>query len=143
MIVGVTFRRPEKQVLRPMSSTSSLPPEARRPARKAFRIGGDRGGQYLERDVVTEPCIVRAIDIAHATGAEGRQDLIATDALTRGEVHGEAGSYSGEAITGPKVYPESFVCDGTCTRRAAARTPRRPPPGAERPSSLTAMPSPR
>ena len=58
-------------------------------SRQALRIGGDLGRQHLERDIAAEPRIVRAIDVAHPAGTEGRQDLVGADALTLREVHGE------------------------------------------------------
>ena len=40
----------------------------------ALRIGGEVRGQNLDRDVATEPAVARAIDLAHAAGAERRDD---------------------------------------------------------------------
>ena len=57
-------------------------------AGKALGIGGDVGGEYLERGVAAKPRIVRAIDVAHASGTQGRQNLVASDVPAVGEVHG-------------------------------------------------------
>ena len=40
-------------------------------AREPLRIGGERGRQDLDRDVAIELGIARAIDLAHAAGADG------------------------------------------------------------------------
>ena len=40
-------------------------------AAEAIGIVGERGGQDLDRDVAAEPRVARAIDLAHAAGAEG------------------------------------------------------------------------
>ena len=48
-------------------------------------VVGKGGGQYLDRDVAIEPGIARAIDLAHAAGAEGREDFIGTEARAGGQ----------------------------------------------------------
>ena len=48
-------------------------------SRQAFRVRGYAGGQYLERNVTTEAAIPRPIHLAHAAGAERRDDVVATE----------------------------------------------------------------
>ena len=50
--------------------------EAMQPA----RVGGERFGDQLDRDVAPEPRIARAVDLAHAAGANPADDLVRTDA---------------------------------------------------------------
>ena len=54
-------------------------------SRQAFRVRGHAGRQDLERDVTTEAAIPRPIHLAHAAGAERRDDVVST----------ESGAYEG------------------------------------------------
>ena len=45
-------------------------------AREPLGIGDERVGQDLDGDVPLQPRVARAIDFAHAAGAEGDDDLI-------------------------------------------------------------------
>ena len=56
-------------------------------AAQAIGVGGERGGQDLDRHVAPEPRIARAIDLAHAAGAERRDDLVRAEADTRSQGH--------------------------------------------------------
>ena len=47
--------------------------------REPLGIGGERLGQDLDRDVATELRVARAIDLAHAAGPEGGEDLVRAD----------------------------------------------------------------
>ena len=51
-------------------------------------IGRQRRGQHLDRDVAPEPRVAGAIDLAHSTRAERRDDLVGTQARSGGEAHG-------------------------------------------------------
>src|SRR5262249_22718115 len=62
---------------------ASLTTEPRQP----IGIGRERRRQDLQRDVTIELQIARAIDLAHAAGAELRGDLIGAEASTRSERH--------------------------------------------------------
>jgi hypothetical protein len=44
--------------------------------------------QHLDRDVAIQPRIARAIDLAHAAGAEGGNDLVRTEAAAGTQRHG-------------------------------------------------------
>ncbi len=44
-------------------------------------------GQHLDRDVAAEARIPRAVHLAHAADAEGRDDLVGTDARARRDRH--------------------------------------------------------
>jgi hypothetical protein len=56
-------------------------------SRQAFRVRGDAGKQYLERNVTTEAAIPRPIHFAHAAGAERRDDVVATESEACEEGH--------------------------------------------------------
>jgi hypothetical protein len=43
-----------------------------------FGLGGNRLGEQLQRDVTAEPRVDRPIDLAHAPGADGGDDLVRT-----------------------------------------------------------------
>ena len=45
-------------------------------ARAAIRIAGNAGRQDLDRDVAIEPRVARAVDLAHAAGADRGDHLI-------------------------------------------------------------------
>src|SRR5690349_15646282 len=47
--------------------------------RQAIRIAGQGGGQHLDRDRSLEIAVGRAIDLAHATGADGGNDFVRAD----------------------------------------------------------------
>ena len=55
--------------------------------------GGDRRGQHLDGHVAAEPRIPRAEHLAHAPGADGRDDLVGAKACAGGYRH--RGDYSG------------------------------------------------
>ena len=57
--------------------------------REAIRVGGERHGENLDRNVAPQLGIARAIDLAHAAGAEG-----------------------GKASYGPSRVPDCNVTDG-------------------------------
>ena len=54
---------------------------------EAVGVGGERDGQDLDRHVTTQPRIARAIDLAHAAGADDRDDFIGAEPLAGGEGH--------------------------------------------------------
>ena len=49
-------------------------------------------GKHLECDAAPELCVTRAINFAHAAGAERRDDLVRAEACTGGQGHGDADS---------------------------------------------------
>ena len=51
-----------------------------REAREAIRIVSDSRQQHLDRDVAIQLRIAGAIHLAHASGAEGGEDFVRTDA---------------------------------------------------------------
>ena len=63
-------------------------------SREAFAIVGDIGGQDLDRHFALQLRIARAIDLAHAAGAELADDFVHADPLTRGEGHWGCADYS-------------------------------------------------
>ena len=46
------------------------------------RIGREVPGQHLDGDIAIELVVSRAVDFAHATGTEGRDDLVRAHAGT-------------------------------------------------------------
>ncbi len=50
-------------------------------------VRGERGRQDLDCDFATQPWILRPVHLSHPTGAERREDLVGTDAITGGERH--------------------------------------------------------
>ena len=57
---------------------------AREP-RQPIRIAGERIGQDLQRDVAIELRVARAIDLAHAPGADDGEDLVRAEACAGSE----------------------------------------------------------
>src|SRR5437899_2661517 len=41
-----------------------------------LRVFRKRGGEHLHRDGAIEPRVARTVDLAHAAGADGRDDLV-------------------------------------------------------------------
>ena len=52
-----------------------------------LRIGGERVGQDLDRDGAVEPRVAGLVHLAHAAGAERRDDLVRAETGTRCEGH--------------------------------------------------------
>src|SRR5882762_1542703 len=82
---------------------------------EAIGIERERVRDDLQRDVATELRIARAIDLAHAAGAERRQDFVRAEACASGQAHAyflsPAAQFSTTAIgiVRPAVSP-----DGGC-----------------------------
>jgi len=55
--------------------------------RHALRVVGERVRQDLDRGIAMQPCIARPIDLAHAAGADQRDDFVGTDNCARRETH--------------------------------------------------------
>jgi len=47
----------------------------------------EKGRQDLDRDFATQPWILRPVHLSHPTGAQRREYLVGTDAITGGERH--------------------------------------------------------
>ena len=58
-----------------------------REAGEAIGIGSERLRQDLDRDVAIEPRVARAIDLAHAAGAEQRDDFVDVETRAGREEH--------------------------------------------------------
>ena len=56
-------------------------------SREPFRVSGDKVGENLDRDVAIQPCIARAVHLAHAPGAKGRKDLVWSESNSGGKSH--------------------------------------------------------
>ena len=50
-------------------------------------VARERSGERLERDVATQAHVARAVDLAHAAGAERLDDLVRAEARAGGEGH--------------------------------------------------------
>ena len=55
--------------------------------RERVRVPGERGGEDFYGNFPIEPRIACAIDFAHATGAEGGEDVVWSQAGTGGQRH--------------------------------------------------------
>ena len=51
-------------------------------------IGGECVGQDLDRDDAIEPRVARLVDLAHAAGADEREDFVGAEAGAGGQSHG-------------------------------------------------------
>jgi hypothetical protein len=58
------------------------------------------GRQHLDRDVATEPRVLRAVDLAHAPGADRGHDFVGAKANAGSEGHGFGGLF----VVDPAVY---------------------------------------
>src|SRR5262245_37357464 len=67
-------------------------------APEAIRIAGHRGGKYLDRHRPLQIAIGRAIDLAHAAGADRGDDLVGTET-------GAGGEGQTRGLYGPAVMP--------------------------------------
>ena len=54
---------------------------------KSLGISGERVRQDLQRNVALQPGVARAIDLAHAAGADGADDFVGTESGTRSKGH--------------------------------------------------------
>ncbi len=57
---------------------------------KALRIERESLGERLERDFAVELEVTRAVDLSHAAGPDGADDLVGPDARAGGERHAAA-----------------------------------------------------
>jgi len=53
-------------------------------AREPIHIAGDRGGQHLDRHRPLQIVVGGAIDLAHAAGADGGDDLVRAESSASG-----------------------------------------------------------
>ena len=56
-------------------------------AAAAALIGDPIGGQHFDGDLAPQPWVARAIDLAHAPGADKAEDLVAAEPSTRLQGH--------------------------------------------------------
>src|SRR5215471_8652171 len=56
-------------------------------ARHAPGVLGVRLRQHFHRHVAFQPSVSGAVDLTHAAGAQGREDLVGTQFVTHGERH--------------------------------------------------------
>jgi hypothetical protein len=86
-------------------------------------IGGERAGQYLDRDGPIEPRIARAIHLAHAPFAKGRDDFVRTEPRTGIECHVRVDSSAIEkrAAVPSTAFPQWPACSLSVTGRIETR----------------------
>src|SRR5205085_11256342 len=53
-------------------------------------VPGERAPHHLQRDLASEPAVVRAEDLAHPPGAEGSEDVVRADPHAGREAHLES-----------------------------------------------------
>jgi hypothetical protein len=63
---------------------------ASRASRSRVRVSGGAAREHLDRDLAIQTGVARAIDLAHATGSEGRDDLVPPEADAELEGHAVA-----------------------------------------------------
>ena len=98
-------------------------------AREAIGIAGHRGGQHLDRDRPLQIRVGRAIDLAHAAGADLRGDFVDAEAGAGGKGQGCAGLYVGSAVARNRSCSDAVVAsDAVHTRPSRSRLPTRKPP---------------
>ena len=68
---------------------------------------GQRCRQDLDRDVAGEAGVARAIDLAHAAGADRRDDLVRAETIARRQRHGLGVNVSAPA---PGPHPQRAPC---------------------------------
>ena len=56
-------------------------------AAQAIGVGGEGGGEDLDGDVAAEARVLGAVDLPHAAGADGGEDLVGAEAGAGGERH--------------------------------------------------------
>ena len=52
-----------------------------------FRVAGEGVGERLDGHVAAEPGVAGAVDLAHAAGAEGSENLVGSEFRSGGETH--------------------------------------------------------
>jgi hypothetical protein len=55
--------------------------------RERVGIGGDAFGEDLDRHLAVQARVARAVDLAHAAGAEGSQNLVRAELRSRDQDH--------------------------------------------------------
>src|SRR5438093_13039905 len=70
------------------SERLSLAPEPGQPR----RVGGERGGQRLDRDIPPQPLVTRAVDLAHGSPAERSDDFVRSEPGVGRQRHGRNSS---------------------------------------------------
>ena len=56
--------------------------------RDTIGIAGQRVGQHLDGHLAIEPGVARAVHLAHAAGAKGRDDFVGAEARAARDAHG-------------------------------------------------------
>ena len=86
---------------------------AREP-REPFGVAREDIGQHLDRDVAIQLRIARAIDLAHAAGAQGGEDLIRAEAKAGVEGQTVAVEYMGHRRGARMLYPIAQGQEPSC-----------------------------
>ena len=82
-------------------------------ARDPVRVGGELGGQHLDRDVTTELGVVGAVDLAHAAATQECVDLETSQPppgeILRGRAFGWSGAYASHERRSRNRLPEEVL----------------------------------
>ena len=72
-------------------------------------IGDAVGGQHFDRDVASQPWVPRAIDLAHAPGADQTENVVGAEPRTRLQGH-----VRGRIIRARRKAPAPGLCRSRC-----------------------------
>jgi hypothetical protein len=92
-------------------------------AAQAVGVGDTLRGDDLDRHFAAEARVAGAVDLAHASGAEGREHLVGPEPRAGPERHGNWGD-----CIGNKPVPDPWIC-GCSTRSGSANNTRTTPGG--------------
>ena len=113
-------------------------------SREAIGVAREHLGQDLDRDVTIELRVARAIDLAHAAGAEGREDFVRAESCAGLQCHGSSCSFCRGESRFILPVPRSAKAVALQQPTLPASPPSRLPPSslpAFQPSRLPAFPS--
>ena len=117
---AVPSSRPKSWIARMFGCESAATAFASRSKRaSASSSSARRRGEDLDRHLAVEPRVARAVDLAHAAGTEGRDDLVGSEALAGGEAHLRGGSWTlcWEAAGDSTASPAPRVAPGPLAAR--------------------------
>ena len=95
-------------------------------ARPELGIGREGGRQHLDGDGALEAGVAGLVDLAHAAGADGADDLVRSEARAGGQGHGEGASLMqsrASGVSSAHAYHDSCSCN--CSRVDCRRPPGR------------------
>src|SRR5581483_4687183 len=81
-------------------------------AKLQLRIIREIGGKDLDGDAAIEPRVARAIDLAHASGTEPRDDFVRPEPCSLSEFHGSGGNDSADGPSALSRVADYFFLAG-------------------------------